>query len=161
MDRKPQRVLYFLALTIFPLAAFFVSSVTTFMVGISVSNPLVTLILVMASVIAFVSTILSAPMFYRAALRQANINIAFLPAAQPYVTEPEEEWSDEDLFGDWRADEDDEDPLIVRMRRKSARKKQTKLNKSVEKEREETVTDKPAEESKKPASSEKDASNED
>lgn len=161
MDRKPQRVLYFLALTIFPLAAFFVSSVTTFMVGISVSNLLVTLILVMASVIAFVSTILSAPLFYRAALRQANINIAFLPAPQPYVTEPEEEWSDEDLFGDWGADEDDEDPLIVRMRRKSARKKQAKLNENVEKEHEEKDSGKTADASKKPASSEKDASNED
>ena len=161
MYRKPQRVLYFLALTIFPLAAFFVSSVTTFMVGISVSNPLVTLILVMASVIAFVSTILSAPLFYRAALRQANINIAFLPEPQPHVTEPEEEWPDEDLFGDWGDDEYDKDPLIVRMRRKSARKKQAKLNESVEKEREETDTDKTTNESKKPASSEEDVSSED
>lgn len=108
MNNKPQRVLYFLTLTLLPLIAFFTTSVATFVLGIAVSNSLVATLLVIAGIIGFISTILAAPVFYRSALRQANIEIAFLPAPQVPTRniEVEEEWSDDDLFGDW--DEEDE-----------------------------------------------------
>lgn len=108
MNNKPQRVLYFLTLTLLPLIAFFTTSIATFVLGIAVSNSLVATLLVIAGIIGFISTILAAPVFYRSALRQANIEIAFLPTPQIPTRniEVEDEWSDDDLFGDW--DEEDE-----------------------------------------------------
>lgn len=121
MTRKPLRVLYFIMLAVFPLIAFFVTALITFMVGVSVSNPFVTLVLVMSSVITFVSAILLTALFYQASLGQetdGNLLRGWLSTRD----EPEEMWSDEDLFGDWEEDGDDE-PLFEPMDRESSESK--------------------------------------
>lgn len=132
MDNRSQRVLYFLTLTILPIVAFFTTSIATFVLGIAVSNSLVATLLVIAGIVGFVSTILAAPVFYRSAMRQANIAIAFLPAPSFSARTPssstrrntkvEEEWSDDDLFGGWGDEEDDAEPLIRRSKLKSGKK---------------------------------------
>lgn len=132
MNNKPQRVLYFLTLTLLPLIAFFTTSVATFVLGIAVSNSLVATLLVIAGIIGFISTILAAPVFYRSALRQANIEIAFLPAPQVPTRniEVEEEWSDDDLFGDWGDEEDNEEPIVKRSQLKTGKKPAPKNGKT-------------------------------